>query len=98
MSASPPDGEMAQSVAAMTARSVERPGVEFPVPALTMSAPGATPRHVALLLAIAPATQVGWMWVTMLPVVLYRSTTCPARSPVFEAFAYSTTATRTPLP
>ena len=70
MSASPPLGEIAQSVAAMTARSVDSPGAEFPVAALTMSAPGATPRHVELLLAIAPATQVGWMCVTIVPFVL----------------------------
>jgi hypothetical protein len=58
-SASPPEGEMAQSAAAMMARSVERLAEYPPVPALTMSAPGATPVQVALRLAIAPATQVG---------------------------------------
>ena len=63
-----------------------------------MSAPGATPRQVELRLAIAPATQVGWMWVTTVPVVLRRTGTWPARSPVFDTLWYSTTATRTPLP
>src|SRR5918995_539654 len=63
-----------------------------------MSAPGATPAQVPLRLAIAPATQVGWMPVTTRPEVLYLRTTCPARSPLVDAFSYSITATRTPLP
>ena len=68
--ASPPPGEIAQSAALITARSVERLAGVLPVPALMILAPGATPRHVALLLAMAPATHVGWMWVTILPFVL----------------------------
>ena len=59
MSASPPDGEIDQSAAAMIARSVARLGEYPPVPALMMSAPGAVPRQVLFLLPMAPATQVG---------------------------------------
>ena len=52
-----------------------------PVLELTTSAPGATPRQVELRLPIAPATHVGWMCVAIVPVVLCRDTTTPARSP-----------------
>ena len=60
MSASPPLEAIAQSAAAMIARSVARDGEYPPVDDDTMSAPGAVPRQVDDRLAMAPATQVGW--------------------------------------
>ncbi len=82
----------------MISRSRVSPEDCPPVAALTMSAPGATPRHVPFLLPMAPATHVGWMLVTTWPVTLQRWTTWPDRSPVLAALWYSSTPTRTPLP
>src|ERR687895_2839782 len=63
-----------------------------------MPAEGAAPGYVGFWLAMAPATQVGWAWVGVAPVVLPVATTVQARSPVAETLWYSTTPTRTPAP